>query len=106
MVKFLIKASYTSEGVKGILKAGGTSRKLAVEKMINDLGGKLEVFYFAFGDPDVYAIGEMPDNETVAAVSLNINSTGLVNTCTTILLKPDDVDKATKISVAYHGPGK
>lgn len=54
MIKILIKASYTSEGVRGLLKVGGTNRKQAVEKMINDLGGKIEAFYYAFGDTDVF----------------------------------------------------
>lgn len=56
MQKFLITASYNEDGVKGLLKVGGTSRKEAVEKMITEIGGKLETFYFAFGDYDVYAI--------------------------------------------------
>ena len=105
MIKFLIKASYTSEGVKGLLKAGGTNRKQAVDKMISELGGKLEAFYYAFGEADVYAIVEVPDAATVTAVSLNINSTGLVHTSATILIDPEEVDKATKISVSYRSPG-
>ena len=105
MTKFLIKASYTHEGVKGLLKLGGTIRKQAIEKMINDLGGKMESFYYAFGDTDVYVIGEVPDAVTLAAVSLNINSTGLVSTADTILINPEEVDRATKISVSYRSPG-
>lgn len=105
MTKFLIKATYTSEGVKGLLKVGGTNRKQAVEKMINDLGGKMEAFYYAFGDTDVYVIVEVPDATVATAVSLNINSTGLVSTSTTILVNPEEVDKATKISVGYRSPG-
>ena len=105
MIKFLIKASYTSEGVKGLLKAGGTSRKQVVEKMINDLGGKMEAFYYALGDTDVYVIAELPDTNTVAAVSLTINSTGLVSVSTTILINPEEVDRASKISVNYRTPG-
>jgi uncharacterized protein with GYD domain len=105
MKKILIKASYTSEGVKGLLKVGGTSRKQAIEKMINDLGGKLEALYYAFGDTDVYVIAEVPDTTVATAVSLNINSTGLVSTATTILISPEEIDKATKISVDYHSFG-
>ena len=73
--------------------------------MINDLGGKMEAFYYAFGDTDVYVIGEVPDSATATAVSLNINSTGLVSTSTTILINAEEVDKATKISVSYRPPG-
>ena len=105
MKKFLIKASYNSDGVKGLLKAGGTSRKQVVEKMIASLGGKLESFYYAFGHHDVYAIAELPDEVTIAAVALTINATGLVSISTTLLLTVEDVDKATKISVDYRSPG-
>jgi uncharacterized protein with GYD domain len=105
MTKFLVRASYTHDGVKGILKAGGTNRREAVNKMINDLGGKLEAFYFAFGEHDVYAIGEMPDTKSVAAMSLAINSTGLVSVSVTILLSPEEVDKAANMSVNYRKPG-
>jgi uncharacterized protein with GYD domain len=105
MTKFLIRASYTSDGVKGLLKAGGTIRKQAVDKMITDVGGKLEAFYFAFGDHDVYAIAQMPDMASVAALALTINASGMVSLTTTILLDPEEVDKATKMSVTYRPPG-
>lgn len=105
MKKFLIKASYTAEGVKGLLKVGGTNRKQAVEKMITSLGGKMEAFYYAFGDHDVYAIGEVPDDPSLAALALTINASGLVSISTTILLSPEEIDKATKVSVDYRSPG-
>ncbi len=105
MTKFLIKATYTSDGAKGLLKAGGTSRKQAVEKMITEMGGKLEVFYFAFGNDDVYAIAEIPDAATAAAISLSINASGLVTVSLTVLLDPEEIDKATHISVNYRSPG-
>ena len=105
MIKFLIKGSYTSEGVKGLLKVGGTNRKQAVEKMVNDLGGKIEAFYYALGDTDVYVIGEVPDTNTATAIALTVNSIGLVSISTTILVSPEEIDKATKISVGYRAPG-
>lgn len=105
MTKFLIKASYTSDGVKGLLKAGGTSRKQAVQKMIADMGGKMESFYFAFGDHDAYIISELPDTVSVTALALTVNASGFVTVSTTILLDPEEVDKATKLSVNYHAPG-
>ncbi|MEO5570866.1 MAG: GYD domain-containing protein [Bacteroidia bacterium] len=91
MTRILIKASYTSDGVKGLLKVGGTNRKQAVEKMLNDMGGKLEAFYYAFGDSDAYVICELPDPTSAAAVALTINSTGLVSISTTMLLTPDEL---------------
>ena len=105
MTKFLIKASYTPTGIKGLLKEGGTNRRKAVEKMINDIGGKMEAFYFAFGDHDVYVIAELPDMASVAALALTVNASGLAVVSTTLLLDLEEIDKATKISVNYRPPG-
>ncbi|MEO6133724.1 MAG: GYD domain-containing protein [Ginsengibacter sp.] len=105
MTKYLIKANYTSEGVKGLLKSGGTSRKLAIDKMVKDLGGELEAFYYAFGDYDVYAICSLPDAATAAAIVLSINALGLVTIATSVLIDPEEIDKAKNIVVTYRTPG-
>ncbi len=106
MTKYLIKASYTAEGVKGLLKSGGTNRKQAIDKMVNDLGGKLEVFYYAFGNHDVYAICALPDAATAAAVAFTITASGLVNISMTVLVDCEEIDRAKDISVEYRSPGK
>ena len=49
MAKFLVKASYNVEGVKGLMKEGGSGRVAAVTKVAKSLGGKVEAFYFAYG---------------------------------------------------------
>ncbi len=56
MPKYLWKANYVGEGLKGLLKEGGTSRRAVVEKMIKSMGGKLEVFYYAFGETGPFFI--------------------------------------------------
>ncbi len=58
MPKFLLRASYTSEGVKGLLREGGTGRRSAIEQLAQGLGGSVEAFYFALGEEDVYVIVE------------------------------------------------
>jgi uncharacterized protein with GYD domain len=105
MKKYLIKASYNSNGVKGLMEDGGSQRRSAVEKMLAGMGGKLESFYFAFGEHDVYAVAELPDDVSAAAVGLRINSSGLVSISTTVLLTPEDIDSATKKAVSYQAPG-
>ena len=70
MPKFLWQASYTSEGVRGVLKDGGTARRAAIEKLVEGLGGRLEAFYFAFGSDDVVVIADLPDQRKAAAVGL------------------------------------
>jgi uncharacterized protein with GYD domain len=62
MPKYLIQASYVGEGLKGLIKEGGTSRRETVTRVIEGMGGKMETFYYAFGDFDVIGIADMPDN--------------------------------------------
>lgn len=106
MPKYLIQASYTRDGVQGLLKDGGSKRKAAAEQAIKGLGGTLEVFYFAFGDTDVFAIADAPDNLSVAAISLAVSASGAVQTKTTVLMTPEEMDQATKKSVSYRPPGR
>ena len=105
MPKYLIEASYTLEGVKGVQSAGGTSRRDAVASLAESVGGRLESFYFAFGDHDVYTVVDLPDNESAAAVALAVNAAGGAALRTVVLLTPEEVDAAAKRSVAYRPPG-
>jgi uncharacterized protein with GYD domain len=106
MPKFLVEASYTPEGLKGLLKDGGTGRRKAVEEAVKSLGGKLEAMYFAFGKHDVVTILDVPDNATAAAMALAVNASGGSVTRTTTLLTPEEVDQAIKKTVRYRAPGK
>jgi uncharacterized protein with GYD domain len=105
MPKYLIKASYTAEGAKGLMKAGGTARRAAVQKMIKGLGGKLEAFYFAYGADDVFAICDLPDAASGIAASLVINASGAVHSSTTPLITPEEIDAACKKLPQYRAPG-
>ena len=105
MTKFLIKACYAPDGVKGVLKVGGSNRRQAVKNMLEGLGGKMESFYYAFGDYDVYSIGELPDTISAAALGLTINASGLASVSITVLLDPEEIDKAAHLSVNYRMPG-
>jgi len=106
VAKYLIAASYTSEGAKGLLKDGGTKRRQAADQAIKSAGGKLEAFYFAFGESDAFVIIDAPDHATVAAASLAINASGAVHTKTVVLLTPEEIDQATKKGVKYRAPGQ
>ena len=105
MPKFLLEASYTQEGVKGVQSAGGSSRRDAVAQVAESVGGKLESFHFAFGDRDAYVIVDVPDNESAAAVALTVNAAGGATVKTVVLLTPEEVDAAAKRSVDYRPPG-
>jgi uncharacterized protein with GYD domain len=105
MPKYMIEASYTLEGIRGVQGAGGSARREAVSKVAESVGGTLEAFYFAFGDRDVYSIVDLPDNEAAAAVALTVNASGAVNIKTTVLMTPAEVDAAARRSVDYRPPG-
>jgi uncharacterized protein with GYD domain len=105
MPKYLIAASYTASGAAGLLKDGGTARRTAAEQALKSAGGKLEAFYFAFGEHDAYVIVDAPDNASVAAASVAINASGAVQSKTVVLLTAEEMDAATKKSVTYRKPG-
>jgi uncharacterized protein with GYD domain len=106
MPKYLIQANYIGDGVKGLLKEGGSSRRATIEKLFASSGGKVEAFYYAFGDTDVFVIADVPDNETATAALLSVNASGLVHCKTTVLMTPEQVDAAVKKTVAYRAPGQ
>lgn len=105
MPRYLLTARYTSEGAKGLLAQGGSARRTAAEKSAADLGGSVETFDFAFGEDDVYAIIEMPDNKSAAAMAMTISASGRVHVHTTPLMTPEEVDLAVQHKVTYSPPG-
>src|SRR5450755_85726 len=106
VAKYLFKASYTPEGIKGVMKEGGSSRVNAVEKTVAGLGGTLESFYFAFGAPDVFVTVDLPDHATAVAFASAVGSTGALSTTeTVVLLTPGEIDAAIHKSVDYRAPG-
>ena len=105
MPKYLWEVSYTAEGMKGMLKEGGSSRRTMVEKLVQNLGGTLEGFYFAFGENDVYVIADMPSNVDTAAVSMTVGAAGAATAKTVVLMSPEEIDEATKKTVEYRAPG-
>ena len=106
MPKYLLQASYSAEGSKGLLKDGGTKRVSAARTLVESLGGKIETFYFAFGETDVVAIVDLPDNAAAAAASLTIAGTGALTGTITVLLTPEDIDQAARKSPKYTAPGR
>lgn len=105
MAKYMIKASYTAEGTKGLMRDGGSKRRATVEEMIKKSGGTLEAFYFAFGDADVYVICDIPDIASAAAISMAINASGTVELRTIVLIPPEEIDQAARKQVGYRAPG-
>jgi len=106
VAKYLLKVSYSAEGIKGVIKEGGTSRVAAVEKTVAGMGGSLEGFYFAFGDSDVYVIADLPDHASAMAVAATVGSSGALSSYeTVVLVSPEEIDAAMKKAVDYRPPG-
>ena len=105
MPKYMFQASYTLEGVNGLLKVGGSARKKAVEELIDSVGGTLEAVYYAFGDDDIYIIADLPDDAAATALSLTVAASGSATWKTTVLLDPSVIDEAVNRTVSYSPPG-
>jgi uncharacterized protein with GYD domain len=106
MSKYLVQASYVGDGAKGLLKEGGSKRRQTVEQAMKNVGGKMEAFYYAFGEDDVIGIADFPDHASAAAFALTVNASGAVKIKTVVLMTPEEVDQATKKSVGYRAPGQ
>ena len=106
MPKYLWKVSYTKAGVRGVASEGASSRRDAVTHAIESLGGQIESMYFAFGEADAYVIGDLPDNQAAAALSLAANVSEGLTVETVVLMTPEEFDAATKQEVSFRAPGE
>jgi hypothetical protein len=73
-----------------------------VARAAQSVGGRLEQFYFAFGDHDAVAVADLPDNTSAAAFALAVSEAGGATVRTVVLLTPEEVDAATKHAVEYQ----
>ncbi len=106
MPKYLFQVNYVGEGVKGLLKDGGSKRRAVTEKLFKSTGGSIEAYYYAFGDTDLYIIGEQPSHAAATAGVLTVTATGTVTVKTTVLRKPEEIDDAGKLKPTFTPPGK
>jgi uncharacterized protein with GYD domain len=106
MPKYLVQARYTTEGIQGLVRDSASGRRADVQAAVKTLGGKVEAFYYAFGDDDVVVILDLPNSITAAALSLTISGSGAVRIRTTPLLTVEEVDQALEIKTEYRAPGR
>jgi uncharacterized protein with GYD domain len=105
MPKYLFKVKLSVDGLRGLLKEGAAARREVVERMVQNLEGRLESMYWAFGEEDVYVIVELPGNTSAAAMGLVTSAAGGVHTSTVVLLTPEEIDEAVRQQVEYRAPG-
>ncbi|MFH9226749.1 GYD domain-containing protein [Streptomyces lydicus] len=105
MPKYLVQASYTPDGAKGLLAEGGSGRRAAVEQVVRSRGGSLEAIYFAYGDTDLYCILDFPDPLSMAAVAMTVRASGALQSTTVPLLSVEEIDEAARQGVDFRAPG-
>jgi uncharacterized protein with GYD domain len=107
MPKFLVQAALSKEGIREVLtKAKGTGVRDAVIKFAESAGGKIDAFYFAFGQYDAVAIADYPDNVSAVAVSVAASGAGAVHVQMTPLVTPEEMDRAVEKSATLAVPGR
>jgi uncharacterized protein with GYD domain len=105
MGKYLMAADYVGAGITGLIKEGGSRRRSAISDLFDSMGGRLESFYYALAERNVYLIGELPDDATAMAMALKINSSGVATCSVTVLVSPEDMDIAVRKTGRYRAPG-
>ena len=105
MPHYMFRANYTQQGIQGVMKDGAASRVDAVEAMAASVGGRILATYWAFGDDDFFAIGELPDNAAAMAIAATVAASGTARVTTTVLLTAAEVDEALARKATYRAPG-
>ena len=105
MAKYLFQITYTEEGLQDVLKEGGYKQREILETAIRSLDGWLEVMYFSFGEVDIFLVTELPDNVSAAAFSMIASSAGASRIKTTVLISPEEIEKASKKTITYRPQG-
>ena len=108
MAKFMVQASYSSGSVATMVQ-NPQDRSAVIRTVIERMGGTLESMYYAFGDYDLVAIADIPDNVSAAALSMSISSGGALSAYkTTPLLTMDEAVEAMRKAggTGYQPPSR
>jgi uncharacterized protein with GYD domain len=106
MAKYLFQGNYVGDGLKGLLKEGGSGRRAAMEKLVQSLGGTMECVYWSAAEYGWFLITDMPDKESAASLVLTINASGFGVIHSVGLLTAEEMDQVAKKSPTYRGPGQ
>jgi uncharacterized protein with GYD domain len=107
MPSYLLQVSYGAEAVAAMIKKP-QNRGEAVRKSVEKLGGAINNFWLSFGDYDVVAIIEMPDNVSAAAFALAAAGGGACKTVkTTPLLSAEEgIEAMKKAATSGYKPAR
>ncbi len=76
MPSYLSLGNYTAEGLASFEDV--ESRLAAAKQAVSDAGGRLIFFYLTFGEYDIAAVVELPDDEAAARLSINKQRSGMI----------------------------
>jgi len=107
MPMYLVQASYSSQATAAMIK-NPQDRAAAVKPMIERMGGKLHGLWLAFGEYDVVAIAELPDNVSATALSMAIGASGALGSyrTTPLLTMAEAMEAMKKAGAAGYQPPK
>ena len=107
MAKYLVLFSLTSESAKRFI-AKPSDRAAVVREVAESAGGSLESYYWMFGQYDGAAVVDLPDSQSMAAVSLAITSSGALSRFETHeLIESGDLTTIAERAkgITYQPPG-
>ena len=107
MASYLFRFSYTPESWAALVEHPEDRREMLATRLFG-FGGQLLGFWYSFGDHDGYALAELPDNVTAAAVLAAVSSTGSFRHLEAIVLIPveDMVEALGRAQeLGYKEPG-
>ena len=108
MAFYMVQGTYTAEAWAAMAK-NPQDRSIPVRELMQKLGGRLISFYFCYGEYDVVAIGELPDDSAATAVALAAISPGHLKAYkTTKLFTVEETMEAMRKagSLAFQGPSR
>ena len=106
MPRYLWQVSYTADGIEGLLKGGCTKRRQVVQKLVESLGGRLELFDYSLGNDDAFIVAQLPNNVSAISVAMVVNAGGSATVKTNVLVTPEEIDKAAARRSDYVPPHK
>lgn len=106
---YMFKGRYSTDSLRSLV-ARPEDREVEARKMIEAIGGKLHNLFFCFGEDDVIAIIEAPDDETMAAGALVVGGSGTMSGGATVKLMTSKeamkaMKKAGKATKSYKPVG-
>ncbi|MBI5158054.1 MAG: GYD domain-containing protein [Acidimicrobiia bacterium] len=108
MAVYLMRFSYTPATWSKLIQ-NPEDRRNAARAYIEQVGGTLLGFWYAFGEYDGYALFEAPDNVSMAGAVLAIAAGGaLASVETTVLMTVEETLQALAKAkgVGYRRPGE